>query len=183
VQLVRTLTDMENAKRGVDYDVSGRIDMDVLRARLPLDDYDFYLCGPAAFMQSMYDGLRGLNIADERIHAESFGPSALQRKADRGAPAKPARLAAAEPVPVTFMQSAKEARWTPGGGTLLELAEERGLSPEFMCRSGTCGTCRTRIVSGAVAYPEPPSFQTDDDEALICCAVPAADQGRLQLDL
>jgi uncharacterized protein len=183
VQLVRALTNTEHATKGLDYDVSGRIEMDLLRAKLPFDDYDFYLCGPAAFMQAMYDGLRSLNIADERIHAESFGPSALQRKADHGAPAKPARAAATESVPVTFMKSAKEARWTPGGGTLLELAEERGLYPEFMCRSGTCGTCRTRIISGAVAYPTPPSFEVADDEALICCAVPAEHETRLQLDL
>ena len=153
------------------------------------DAADFYLCGPTEFMQSLYDGLRALNVADDRIHAEAFGPSSFKRSvsADRGARAKPANAAAEQPAPVMFVKSGKEARWTPGGGSLLELAEERGLSPEFSCRGGSCGTCRTRIVQGAVAYLQTPSFDVPDNEALICCSVPAAtteeNKDALQLDL
>jgi ferredoxin-NADP reductase/predicted pyridoxine 5'-phosphate oxidase superfamily flavin-nucleotide-binding protein len=182
VRVIRTLTNIEGAREGADYDIEGRVDIDLLKGILPFDDYDFYLCGPAAFTQSIYDGLRGLNVADARIHAEAFGPSGLVRKQDAGA-AKPARLPATEPVPVAFVKSSKEARWAPDAGTLLELAEARGLAPEFSCRGGSCGTCRTRIVEGEVAYPVAPSFEAADDEALICCAVPAAQSGKLVLDL
>lgn len=188
VHVIRALTDTEGARAKVDYDVAGRIDVAMLTGTLPFNDYDFYLCGPTAFMQSVYDGLRGLNIADARIHAEAFGPAALVRKPDQGAgPAQPGRAPATEPVPVAFVTSGKEARWTPGGGTLLELAEARGLSPDFSCRGGSCGTCRTRIVEGAVAYPSAPAFSVPDDEALICCAVPgesdAPGGNRLVLEL
>ena len=41
-------------------------------------DYEFFVCGPPAFMQSVYDGLRTFNIADNRIHAEAFGPASLR---------------------------------------------------------------------------------------------------------
>jgi uncharacterized protein len=189
VQVIRALTDTQRARKGIDYDFAGRIDMDLLRAVLPFDDYDFYLCGPSEFMQSLYDGLRALNVADDRIHAEAFGPSSLKRSVsgDRGARVKPSNPVAEHPAPVMFVKSGKEARWTPGGGSLLELAEERGLSPAFGCRGGSCGTCRTRIVQGAVAYPQTPSFDVPDDEALICSAVPAAmteeNKDTLQLDL
>ncbi|MDR3380808.1 2Fe-2S iron-sulfur cluster-binding protein [Cupriavidus basilensis] len=174
VELVRLLSDPKDATRVKDYDVSGRIDIDLLRARLPLDDYDFYLCGPTAFMQSLYDGLRALNIADSRIHAEAFGASSLVRSRDAGRPAAPTARPALQPVPVTFVQSAKEARWTPGGGSLLELAEQRGLAPAFGCRGGSCGSCSTRVLQGAVAYAKAPEFDVAQGEALICCAVPAA---------
>lgn len=187
VQLVRTLTDAHNAVKGVDYEATGRIDMDLLRAKLPFDDYDFYICGPAAFMQSMYDGLRSLNIADERIHAESFGPSTLHRTDGKTTEETALRAPAQQPVPVTFIKSAKKADWKPGTGTLLELAEQNGLSPDFECRSGSCGTCRTRILRGAVSYSTTPAFDVPADEALICCAVPAAAQNtgddRLELEL
>jgi ferredoxin len=94
------------------------------------------------------------------------------------------RPATTEPVKVSFSKSAKDAQWKPGAGTLLELAEANGLSPEFNCRGGTCGTCRTRIVQGAVSYESEPAFHVADDEALICCAMPAADDGgKLELDL
>ncbi len=182
VRLIRALSDTASAQKGVDYDVSGRIDMDVLHAKLPFDDYDFYLCGPAAFMQSMYDGLRALNIDDARIHAEAFGPSGLIR-AGRTQDDGPRGEPAVESVPVTFVSSGKEARWTPGEGTLLELAEARGLSPAFGCRSGSCSTCRAKIVQGAVAYPRAPSYEIGNDEALVCCSVPAKGSAPLQLDL
>ena len=190
VHVMRLLTDPSGALKDKDYDVAGRIDLRILRGTLPFDDYDFYLCGPGAFMQSIYDGLRNLNVADARIHAESFGPAALRRKCDHSIDAAPEHVPAEVPIPIVFVKSGKEARWAPGSGSLLELAESRGLSPEFGCRGGTCGTCRTRIVKGVVAYAVPPAFKVPEDEALICCAVPAMQEvgdkdpdDPLQLDL
>jgi ferredoxin-NADP reductase len=171
------------ATRGVDYEVEGRVDVALLKSFLPLDDYDFFLCGPAPFMQSLYDGLRELRIADERIHAEAFGPSSLRRRPDAATAAVPIAQPATVPVPVIFADSAKEARWEPGGGTLLELAESRGLTPEYSCRGGSCGTCRTKLVEGAVAYPTAPSASRVEGTALVCCAVPAAGSARVVLAL
>lgn len=173
LKLVRVLSQPGEAEAGVDYDVAGRIDMALLSQVLPFNDYDFYLCGPPSFTQAMYDGLRGLNIADARIHAEAFGPSSLQRQQE-DVP-EPAALppVATEAVPVVFTESLKEARWTPQSGTLLELAEARGLSPAYSCRAGHCGSCKTRLVKGAVTYPTRPGMTLAQDEVLICCAVPA----------
>ncbi|WP_233236946.1 pyridoxamine 5'-phosphate oxidase family protein [Bordetella sp. LUAb4] len=201
VHVVRLLTDLTDAQRTRDYDESGRIDMDVLRARLPFDDYDFYLCGPGPFMQTIYDGLRALNVSDDRIHAEAFGTSSLTRKGAAGTnvgidaasgtavsgavpnAAMSTNTPATKSVPVMFMDSVKEARWNPGDGSLLDLAEQRGLSPEYGCREGNCGTCRTRILQGAVAYTKTPQAPVGEDEALICCAVPAAHDVPLHLAL
>ncbi len=170
------LSDVGDAEQGVDYEVAGRITMTVLTRFLAFNDYDFYLCGPPALMQDLYDGLRGYHVADERIHAEAFGPAALIRSAAAPPPGRPQRVPAIRPVAVSFLESLKEARWTPESGTLLELAEERGLAPEFSCRSGTCGTCRTRLVQGAVAYLKHPEAPVGEGEVLICCAVPAASE-------
>ena len=179
---IRVLSQPETSARvGEDFQLTGRIDLDLLKALLPFDDFDFYVCGPAAFTQAIYDGLRGLHIRDERIHAETFGPSSLKRSGDSQAIAFEQPPAATEAVPVVFERSAKEARWQPAGGTLLELAESRGLSPEFSCRGGSCGTCKTRLVSGQVHYPVPPAERPAPDHVLICCAVPAS--GPLVLDL
>jgi len=165
---------------GRDFEITGRLDFAQVKARLPLDDYDFYLCGPGGFLQAMYDGLRALNIPDERIHAEAFGPSTLQRLAVEQSAAPVQLPAASAPVPVYFSSSAKEARWAPGSGSLLELAESRGLSPDFSCRGGSCGTCKTRLVSGHVHYPNPPAQLPEGDSVLICCAVPAELDGAIQ---
>ena len=189
IEVVRVLSQPEDsAAPGSDYEQRGRIDAQLLKAALPFDDYDFYLCGPAAFTQGLYDQLRDLRIPDDRIHAEAFGPSALVRRPDPGmGSAAPAFApAATQAVHVVFAKSAKEARWTPGSGSLLELAEARGLTPEFSCRGGTCGTCRTEVLEGQVTYLSPPNAAVGPAEGLICCAVPAAGEDpdrRLVLDL
>lgn len=181
VHIHRALSSPEaEAVAGRDFEIIGRLDFARLKARLPLDDYDFYLCGPATFLQAMYDGLRGLNISDERIHAEAFGPSTLQRLAVEQETPLIQPPAATTPVPVYFATSAKDARWTPGAGSLLELAESRGLNPDFSCRGGSCGTCKTRLVSGKVHYPNPPAQMPDADTVLICCAVPAEHEEGVQ---
>ena len=134
-------------------------------------------------MQDVYDGLRKLNVDDARIHAETFGPSRLARVPDAAATTKPLVPVSADPVPVLFMRSAKEARWLPDSGSLLDLAEQRGLTPEYSCRGGTCGSCRTKLVSGRVAYPTPTELTVPDDEVLICSARPAEGSGPVQLDI
>ena len=181
LQIKRALSAADaDAVLGRDYEARGRIDLAQIQASLPFDDYDFYLCGPAAFTQSIYDGLRGLNVADGRIHAEAFGPSTLRRQVDGQATALVQPPAATTPVPVYFTASAKEARWTPQSGSLLELAESRGLAPDFSCRGGSCGTCRTRRISGDVHYPNPPAEMPEADMVLICCAIPAQGEAGAQ---
>lgn len=173
VRVIRVLSDPQDAQEGVDYEVAGRIDMALLSRFLPFDDYDFHVCGPAAFTQSIYDGLRGLNIADSRIHAEAFGPSSLIRREDAGA--IPAMLPplSVEPVKVIFTETAKQTRWQPGSGSLLELAEARGLEPDYSCREGSCGTCKVKLLAGKITYLKKPAATVGDDEMLLCCAVPA----------
>ena len=146
----------------------GRIDIAQLKRILPFDDYDFYLCGPSAFMRDLYDGLRVLNVPDERIRFEAFGPSSVVRSATRAAGAP---LAAS--MPVVFRRSARDAAWTPADGTLLEFAEGQGVAVPSECRSGSCGTCATRVLSGAVDYVQSHDAAIEPGCALLCVARPA----------
>ena len=187
VRVVRLLSQPEaEAKLGEDFDFCGRIDVELLKDLLTVEDYDqpdFVVCGPGSFTQALYDGLRELDIRDSRIHAETFGPSTLRRRPDPDAVVIEQPPAATTSVPVVFQRSAKEARWQPEGGSLLELAESRGLRPEFSCRGGSCGTCKTRLISGQVHYPLPPAEVPDDGQVLICCAIPAQGAQPLVLDI
>lgn len=187
VKVIRVLSDIADAEEGIDYEAAGRLDMPLLRRFLALGDCEFYLCGPPSFAQTVYDGLRNYGVADERIHAEAFGPASLERTGTSHA-VIPVRLPpATKSVPIAFTNSLKEARWTPESGTLLELAEARGLEPEYSCREGNCGTCRTRLIKGTVTYVKEPTAKVGEDEILICCAVPAVQRGesenRIQLAL
>ncbi|NWA04094.1 2Fe-2S iron-sulfur cluster-binding protein [Pseudomonas gingeri] len=187
VQVLRLLSQPEpEAVPGEDYDLPGRLSVEVMRSLLLVEDYDavdFVLCGPGGFTQSLYDQLREMDIRDDHIHAETFGPSTLRRQLDPGLSPIEQPPAATVAVPVVFHQSAKEARWQPDGGSLLELAESRGLRPEFSCRVGSCGTCSTRLISGQVHYPYPPAELPGEGQVLICCAIPASSPEPLLLDI
>ncbi|WP_411353021.1 pyridoxamine 5'-phosphate oxidase family protein (plasmid) [Leisingera aquaemixtae] len=161
---------------GRDFDHAGRLSAEILRQVLPQADADVYLCGPGGFMQTAYDGLLSLGVKDADIHAEAFGPSALTR-----APALGDTVPEAASAIVRFTKSGFEQPWTPADGTLLELAERHGLTPEFSCRTGNCGSCATRLAAGKAAYRTPPAAAPQDGDALICCAVPATDT--IELDL
>ena len=140
---------------GRDFDSVGHVDLNLLKQLLPLDDYDFYLCGPPPFMESIHAGLKSLNIADKRIRYEFFGPAtALGLDSSQVA----GEEADVQPTEVRFDQSKKVSTWDLSRGTLLDLAEAEGLRPAYSCRSGVCQTCATRIVSGQVSYTQPPHF-------------------------
>ncbi|ENM5903565.1 NO-inducible flavohemoprotein [Vibrio mimicus] len=51
-------------------------EMQLTQALLPVQDGDFYLCGPIGFMQYVVQQLLELGVEKERIHYEVFGPHA-----------------------------------------------------------------------------------------------------------
>jgi len=167
----------EGDRLGETHDSEGHIDIELLKSLLPLDDYDFYLCGPQPFMQSLYEGLTEIGVREERIHYESFGPATVLKHSATPKAAPPRGETADGPVKVSFADSGIEMTWTPEKGTLLELAEEAGLNPAFSCRSGICGTCATRLDCGSVDYLDEATGPRADDEVLICCSTPRSVAG------
>ena len=156
---------------GEDYDSEGHVDIELLKSLLPLDDYDFYLCGPTPFMEAVYEALKAMNVADDRINYEFFGSGAsLGKKQSNGLSI--AEIADQRPVEVQFARSGIQVTWDPSRGSLLDLAESEGLQPAYSCRSGVCQTCATRISRGEVAYTEQPMVDPGECTVLICSAYP-----------
>ncbi|MES2667891.1 MAG: 2Fe-2S iron-sulfur cluster-binding protein [Pseudomonadota bacterium] len=156
------------------FNSEGFITREVLQDLLCLDDYDFYLCGPPPFMQAMYQTLRGLGVAKDRIAYEFFGPATvLERDMKPLPPAAPAPPAAATgAITVEFRKSGITAVWDGAAQSLLSFAEDYGLSPEFSCRAGVCSTCKSQIIAGDVAYFDDPLDDLEAGELLLCCSRP-----------
>lgn len=183
VQFISLLTQPEgHAKPGDDFQGHGRLSVDMIQALLPLDDYDFYVCGPRGFVQSTYDLLLELGVRDARIRTEAFGPSMLKRRVDPASGPEPSAPEATACL-ITFKRSGFEQRWNAGDATLLETAEQHGLSPPYSCRSGSCGSCAIQCLKGEVAYRTRPTAPLNPGEILLCCSVPAAGTESLELDL
>lgn len=145
----------------------GRISIELLQELLPASYYDYYLCGPAPMMQSLVEGLHAWGVPDDRIHSEAFGPAAIRAAEPSGKGRRGAE--------VTFARSATAATWSRPDSPLLELAEDAGVPIPFGCRSGSCGTCATKVLSGDVSYLHEPGAPVADGEALACVTVPESD--------
>ena len=155
------------------YHGEGILTREVMQSLLCLDDYDFYLCGPPPFMQAMYQTLRGLGVAKDRIAYEFFGPATVLEGGMNPAPvAMPVATPAEGAITVEFRKSGLTAIWDGAADSLLAFAEDQGLKPAFSCRAGICGTCVSSIVSGDVSYFEDPLEDLDEGELLLCCSRP-----------
>ena len=169
---------------GVDYDYEGVICHELLKSLLPIDDYEFYLCGPPGFMQAVFDTLIKAGITEDHISYEFFGPATVLRPTVEQMPLASQTVQAdqsrsadedlALPT-ITFSDSGITATWDPELDSLLEFAEAQGLMPDFSCRSGVCSTCECKLVSGELDYTEPPLEEPDEGYALICCSKPKGD--------
>jgi len=91
-------------------------------------------------------------------------------------PDKP--LNAARQAVVNFAVSGIEQVWKEGDGTLLEFAESLGLLPDFSCRSGHCGSCKSKLLAGKIIYQSEVTAETAGNKVLLCCALPASEQGQ-----
>jgi ferredoxin len=104
------------------------------------------LCGPDAMMTAMRSLFVAIGVPDVDIHQEAF--------------VSPPTPAAGEPEPelvevaegarnLRFERAGKDVDLT-NGTTVLEAAEECGVAIPFECRSGICGQCKTKLISGRV---------------------------------
>ncbi|WP_448248840.1 2Fe-2S iron-sulfur cluster-binding protein [Thalassotalea agariperforans] len=165
-----------NDKQGQDYDSSGRISVDLLKQILPFDHFDFYLCGSAPFMRSLYAGLSATGVAKSNIFYEFFGEGSIEDNNMEPIPT-------AERAEIHFAKSNITAIWTPEEGTLLEFAEKQGLKPMYSCRTGNCGACSCKINAGDVSYAKPTAYTAENGAVLTCSARPAAGTKTVVLDL
>ncbi|MCO7516050.1 FAD-binding oxidoreductase [Pseudomonas guariconensis] len=155
---------------------SGLVSRETLQALLPLDDYDVYLCGPRPFMQANWRLLRGLGIERERIRYEFFGPATVLDEDEAPAVASvatPSAQAQGE-LTVRFEPSGRSVTWEASCPSLLDCAEQAGLSPPFSCRAGLCSACMTPLLSGTVEYLEAPLAEPEAGQVLLCCARPTS---------
>jgi ferredoxin-NADP reductase len=157
-------------QQGEHYDHRGHVDVARLRRVLPSSNFRFYICGPAAMMQSLVPGLLNWGVPPEHIHYEAFGPASVQRLAERASTA---------PCEVQFARSERSLRWTGAESSLLELAEQGGVRLDAGCRAGSCGQCRVIISAGRAIHAKPPGVQLVEGECLACIARP---EGHLVVD-
>jgi ferredoxin-NADP reductase len=122
----------------------GRLTREFIESAItePASNY-FFICGPGPFMDAACQILSSLGVAPEKIIQESFGGSPPS-----GSPLDRAITETASTV--EFVRSEKT-HSTRQGQTLLQAAEQCGVNIPSGCRQGQCGTCKVKLLDGAVS--------------------------------
>ena len=125
-----------------------------------------YCCGPRPLLESVRD-MTG-HWSPAAIHFESFADAA----------------AAARPGDKTFtvvLAKSGDRIEVPPGVSILEAMRARGHEAPSSCESGTCGTCRTRLVSGEADHRDL-VLVDDERQAQIMICVSRAVSAEIAID-
>jgi uncharacterized protein len=158
-------------EQGRDYHHTGYVSVDLIRRTLPHGRHQFYVCGPPAMMTSITSGLRDWGIPLPDIRQEAFGPASGRTPAAVGS-----ELAAssAEKFEIKFARSGRTLSWDGSDANLLDFAERHGVDVDSGCRSGNCGTCETKLISGTVRYARTPDYDIAPGTCLLCVGTPGS---------
>ncbi len=91
-----------------------------------------YCCGPRGLMQAVRNASG--NWTSTSVHFEAFSEPEKSKADDK-------------PFTVKFARSG-EVIEVPVGKTILEVAREKGHDVPSSCETGTCGTCRSKLLAG-----------------------------------
>ncbi len=156
------------------YHHKGRVDVDLIKSYLQSTNYEFYICGPPAMMETLNKQLLKWGVAKKDINTEAFGPATVSKTQAKpaAAAASSAKAGAASGTSITFAKSGKTCDWTSTAGNLLDLAEANGIQIESGCRAGNCGTCVVAVKSGNVKYVTEHGAELEAGTCLACIAAP-----------
>ncbi|MBM09893.1 MAG: oxidoreductase [Magnetovibrio sp.] len=159
---------------GSDFDSSGHVDINLLQTLLPGTEPQFFLCGSIPFMRSLYQGLISWGVDPFQINYEFFGPATNLLEENTLSERVPTNTA--DSFEVIFQRSGKKANWSSASGSILELAEATNVNPDFICRSGMCQTCLSRVITGTYTYfKEGVIAPENTNDILICSSHPTSD--------
>lgn len=145
VKVVHVLSDEE--AEGYEH---GFISADLIKKYAPASDYSVFICGPEAMYRFIEKELPALNLPRKNIRRELLGVTKKVWE-QAGYPAeckdKTFKITVKRgPFETTIDASANE--------SVLVALERAGIKAPSRCRSGECGWCRSKLVSGSVFVPE-----------------------------
>ncbi|MDU8945722.1 PDR/VanB family oxidoreductase [Ovoidimarina sediminis] len=125
-----------------------------------------YCCGPAPLMEEI-KALSG-HWTEGRVHFEDFAGVDVVREDD-------------VPFTVTIASTGREIE-VPADRSILEALRDAGEKTVSSCESGTCGTCKCRLIEGEADHRDLVLMDEEKDDYIMIC-VSRAKSGDLVVDL
>jgi len=173
VKVVTTMT-----RPGQDWDgPKGRITGQLISESVPdLVSHRFHICGPDQMMDDIKTMLTELAVPVNQIKLEAFGTA--KRKPKSGSVDSPEVAINAK---LIFGRSGESVP-LPANESVLEVAEQNGIEIDNACRSGTCGSCKVKLRSGAVTMACEDALTAADKEKGIILACQAKSTTDVEID-
>lgn len=108
-----------------------------------INDRHIYLCGPESFKNEVVAHLQSTGYDLDNLQVENFRPPEVS--VDESSRLEGRASVLLKERNIQFEIDAQTNQ------TILEAAESQGIQLEHGCRTGMCGTCRTRLISGKVS--------------------------------
>jgi ferredoxin-NADP reductase len=153
----------------------GRIDAALLASAVPdIATRRAHICGPPSMMDAIKAALVGLGVPEAQIKTEAFG-TVKRDPTVKGD-------ASTELAGKVFFQASDTTVPVPVGATILDAADEAGVFIDNACRSGTCGSCRIKLVSGSVSMAVEDALTKEDKAESYILACQAKIRGDVKVD-
>lgn len=124
----------------------GRIDLAIVQRLLGSDITSidrWYLCGPGDLVTTLQRDLTSEGVPSERVHLELF--RGTNRAAVHDFPESDVTITLAGSTHTVALAA---------GDTVLESALKNNIEAPYACLGGACGTCKARVIAGAVAMEQ-----------------------------
>ena len=153
----------------------GFLTAELIRKYAPEGDYSIYVCGPKAMYSFLDQELPKLGLKARRIRKELPG-----EYGDPTGDAAYPKEAAGKTYKITVLiRGESQSVECRADQTLLDALEKAGIRAPSHCRSGECGWCHSRLVSGDVYIPEDTDGRRAADKKFgwvhPCCSYPLSD--------
>ena len=166
VRIVHTLTREE--KEGFR---SGRVSAAMLSEVCDLARSSFFICGPNAMGSALEADLLAAGVSRRRVRRETFTTAARGKGEPR--------------THLLTVRVKHDVRTMPcrEDESLLVAVERDGIAFDALCRSGSCGCCRARLIAGEVHIEAAQEADGDGRRAAdqaqgrvhLCCTYPRSD--------
>lgn len=151
---------------------TGFVSLDLIRRYTDPAGACFFMCGPAAMYETLDRELAPLNVPSACYHKELPGEVKYGAPGTEHLPRESYTLTVRDGQTVCSVKLRSDE-------TVLVALERAGLRPEARCRSGHCGYCEAKLLSGQVCVPQRWKDEENTPEREQgfhpCCSFPLSD--------
>lgn len=139
------------------------------------ESYSIFMCGPQGMYNFMAKELKKLGLDKkwirQEVQAEAHDPRDFNDYLDNNVPDKVSAT--------IYMNGERQTLKIPTNQTLLQSLEKNGIAVPAHCRSGECGWCHSKLISGNIFCPASMDHRRSADSIhnyiYLCCSYPLND--------